>query len=205
MIAIVTGALLGAAGMALGLGTTQAFLFAVGVSVALVPEGLLPTVTLSLARGASLMATRKALVRQLDAVETLGATTYICTDKTGTLTQNRMAVVEVWTPAGTAFLEGTGYDPTARIQASSDVMDRMRRATESAVLCVSGRVVQRARHGSPKAMRWKRRSMLGCFGLAVARHRMHRLSFDSHIQLIGCSAQWWWRGAPSSSVLLRPS
>ena len=111
MIAIVTGALLGAAGMALGLGTTQAFLFAVGVSVALVPEGLLPTVTLSLARGASLMATRKALVRQLDAVETLGATTYICTDKTGTLTQNRMAVVEVWTPAGTAFLEGTGYDP----------------------------------------------------------------------------------------------
>ena len=57
---MVTGALPGAAGLALGLGTTQAFLFAVGVSVALVPEGLLPTVTLSLARGASLMATRKA-------------------------------------------------------------------------------------------------------------------------------------------------
>jgi magnesium-transporting ATPase (P-type) len=142
VIAIITGALLGAAGMALGLGTTQAFLFAVGVSVALVPEGLLPTVTLSLARGASLMAGRNALVRQLDAVETLGATTYICTDKTGTLTQNRMAVVEVWTPAGTAYFEGTGYEPTARIQASSEVMDRMRRAAESAVLCVSGRVVQ---------------------------------------------------------------
>ena len=75
-------------------------------------------------------------------METLGATTYICTDKTGTLTQNRMAVVEVWTPVGTAYLEGTGYEPTARIQASSDVMDRMRRAAESAVLCVSGRVVQ---------------------------------------------------------------
>jgi P-type E1-E2 ATPase len=75
VIAIVTGALLGAAGLGLGLGPTQAFLFAVGVSVALVPEGLLPTVTLSLARGASLMASQKALVRQLDAVETLGATT----------------------------------------------------------------------------------------------------------------------------------
>jgi magnesium-transporting ATPase (P-type) len=141
VIAIVTGALLGAAGLALGLGATQAFLFAVGVSVALVPEGLLPTVTLSLARGASLMATRKALVRQLDAVETLGATTYICTDKTGTLTQNRMAVVEVWTPAGTAFVDGTGYEPTARIQASRDVIELMHHAAESAVQCVSGRVV----------------------------------------------------------------
>ena len=133
--------MLAGAGLALGLDATQAFLFGVGVSVALVPEGLLPTVTLSLARGASLMAERKALVRQLDAVETLGATTYICTDKTGTLTQNRMAVVEVWTPAGTAFLDGIGYEPTARIQASSEVMDRMRRAAESAFQCVSGRAV----------------------------------------------------------------
>ena len=133
VIAIVTGALLGGAGLALGLDATKAFLFGVGVSVALVPEGLLPTVTLSLARGASLMADRKALVRQLDAVETLGATTYICTDKPGTLTQNRMAVVEVWTPAGTAFLDGIGYEPTARIQASSELIDRMRRAAESAV------------------------------------------------------------------------
>ena len=52
-----------------------------------------------------------------------------------------MAAVEVWTPAGTAFLDGIGYEPTARIQASSDVMDRMQRAAESAVHCVSGRVV----------------------------------------------------------------
>jgi P-type E1-E2 ATPase len=64
VIAIITGALLGAAGLALGLGATQAFLFAVGVSVALVPEGLLPTVTLSLARGASLMARRNAATRR---------------------------------------------------------------------------------------------------------------------------------------------
>ena len=82
-----------------GISWQDAFLFAIGVMVALVPEGLLPTVTLSLAVGAQRMAQRNALVRNLEAVETLGSTTFICTDKTGTLTQNRMNAVEVWTPS----------------------------------------------------------------------------------------------------------
>jgi magnesium-transporting ATPase (P-type) len=93
-----------------------AFLFAIGVTVALVPEGLLPTVTLSLAMGAQRMSGRHALVRNLEAVETLGSTTFICTDKTGTLTQNRMSAVEVWTPLGTVGLEGRGYAPEARVE-----------------------------------------------------------------------------------------
>ncbi|MDV3206906.1 MAG: cation-transporting P-type ATPase, partial [Rhodococcus ruber] len=93
----------------------DAFLFAVGITVALVPEGLLPTVTLSLAMGAQRMARDNALVRNLEAVETLGATTFVCTDKTGTLTQNRMNVVEAWTPSGTVTVRGEGYAPTGEV------------------------------------------------------------------------------------------
>ena len=79
-----------------------------GVTVALVPEALLPTVTLALAVGAQRMADRNALVRRLESVETLGSTTFICTDKTGTLTENRMNVVAVWTPAGAVAIDGLG-------------------------------------------------------------------------------------------------
>jgi magnesium-transporting ATPase (P-type) len=143
VVACGTGVLLGAAGLMLGLSPTSAFLFAVGVTVALVPEGLLPTVTLSLAHGAQLMARHQALVRRLDAVETLGATTYICTDKTGTLTQNRMSVVEVWTTAGTVTVAGEGYQPLGSV--GTTVLERraVAAAALAAVDCVSGRAVLR--------------------------------------------------------------
>jgi sodium/potassium-transporting ATPase subunit alpha len=73
------------------------FVFAIGIIVANVPEGLLPTVTLSLSMAAQRMARRNALVKDLPAVEALGSTTVICTDKTGTITQNRMEVREIFT------------------------------------------------------------------------------------------------------------
>src|SRR6478672_3526811 len=80
--------------------TQQAAVFAVGLLVANVPEGLLPTITLALAAGVRAMARRGALVKRLSAVETLGSTTVICTDKTGTLTQGVMHVQEVRDPHG---------------------------------------------------------------------------------------------------------
>jgi magnesium-transporting ATPase (P-type) len=116
----------------LGNPASEGFVFAIGVTVALVPEALLPTVTLSLAWGAEQMAKRRVLVRELDAVETLGSTTFICTDKTGTLTCNQMTVVEAWTPAGMALISGPGYEPDASVVLSTPVaqgeMERLGRA-----------------------------------------------------------------------------
>ncbi len=91
--------------LAAGLPLKDAFSFAIGLIVANVPEGLLPTITLALAVGVAALARRGALVKRLAAVETLGATTVICTDKTGTLTENRMRAVRVWTPLGELDLE----------------------------------------------------------------------------------------------------
>jgi P-type E1-E2 ATPase len=95
-IAVAAGLLFFAAGTTLaGLSLTAAVTFAVGLLVANVPEGLLPTITLSLAGGVRRMAARRALVKRLTAVETLGSTDVICTDKTGTLTEGSMSV-RVW-------------------------------------------------------------------------------------------------------------
>jgi magnesium-transporting ATPase (P-type) len=88
-----------------------AFIFAIGIIVANVPEGLLPTVTLALAMGVQRMAKRNALIKKLSSVETLGCTTVICTDKTGTLTQNAMTVRETWLIGGRAKVTGNGYEP----------------------------------------------------------------------------------------------
>ncbi|MBI3596425.1 MAG: cation-transporting P-type ATPase, partial [Nitrospirae bacterium] len=83
-------------GQSLGLSFWQNFIFAIGIIVANVPEGLLPTVTLALAMGSQRMAKRNALIRHLPSVETLGSATVICTDKTGTLTLNRMEAKKLY-------------------------------------------------------------------------------------------------------------
>jgi len=100
-------------GLILELPLIQNLVFAIGIIVANVPEGLLATVTVSLTLTAKRMATKKVLVKNLEAVETLGSTTVIASDKTGTLTQNIMTVKEVWYSAKTkaAIMSSNGYEP----------------------------------------------------------------------------------------------
>ena len=122
-------------GLLLGLPFWANLMFAIGIIVANVPEGLLPTVTLSLAMATQRMAMRNALIRHLPAVETLGATTVICSDKTGTLTQNQMAVRRV-------YLNGRMHDNTAEMD-----RDGMTFLLRNAVSCHS--LKQGVRDGKP--------------------------------------------------------
>ncbi len=95
---------------------SQAFIFALGMIVAFIPEGLLPTVTLSLAMAVQRMAKDHALVKKLSSVETLGATSVICSDKTGTLTQNAMTVNHLWTLSDSYEVTGLGYASEGQIE-----------------------------------------------------------------------------------------
>lgn len=99
-------------------------LLAVSLAVAAVPEGLTAITTIVLSLGMSRMAKRNVIVRKLNAVETLGSTTVICTDKTGTLTKNEMTVRAVVTPLGRVDLTGIGYAPVGEmVQNSAPVRD----------------------------------------------------------------------------------
>jgi magnesium-transporting ATPase (P-type) len=148
-LAVLAGTLFFCVSFALGMPVGDGFLISIGVIVALVPEGLLPTLTLALAMGASRMAKRGALVRHLEAVETIGATTVICTDKTGTLTANQMTASVVVTGRSHFTVSGIGYAPAgafalnARPAGATDVQ-RLDPLMRVAALCGNARVEQRA-------------------------------------------------------------
>ena len=126
-----------------GITLAESFIFTIGMIVAFVPEGLLPTVTLALAMGTQRMARRHALIKKLSAVETLGCTTVICTDKTGTLTQNEMTVRELWVGGVQLSVTGTGYDPQGKIVQSDGEYskDDLTQLLRGAALCNNSRLL----------------------------------------------------------------
>lgn len=122
------------------------FVFALGMVVAFIPEGLLPTVTLALAMAVQRMSKRNALVKKLSSVETLGSTTVICTDKTGTLTQNEMTVSDLWLAEKEYKVTGIGYGPEGSIfDGNKKVMTNddkdMKLLLTAAALCSNARLL----------------------------------------------------------------
>jgi magnesium-transporting ATPase (P-type) len=115
ILAVSLGVIFFGLGVLVGLPPVEGFLFAVGIIVANVPEGLLPTVTLALAVGVQRMARRQALVKKLSSVETLGSTNVIVTDKTGTLTANEMTVRKIATSNEEYNVTGVGYEPKGNV------------------------------------------------------------------------------------------
>ena len=182
VLATVMGVVFFFVGQYIGLSFWGNFIFAIGIIVANVPEGLLPTVTLALAMGARRMARRNVLIRHLPAVETLGSTTVICTDKTGTLTENRMTV-------RTVFFEGH-FLPGDEKADFSQPSEPYRLLLETALLCHNLKVtkdpgdkgllgdptevalMQMARRAIPEAMTY---SLLAEIPFDSDRKRMSRL------------------------------
>lgn len=110
VIAMLSGGVFFGLGLFFGKGLLMSSIFALSLIVANVPEGLLPTIALSLSLASQRMARRQALIKNLDSVETLGSTTVICTDKTGTLTRNEMTVKCLWLAGGEEVaVSGEGY------------------------------------------------------------------------------------------------
>ena len=134
VISIVLSAAVAILGWALGRPLVEMFFTGVALAVAIVPEALPIVVTTTLALGIRTMVRKRALFRKLQAAETLGSATVICSDKTGTITTNEMTVTKIWLPSGEVDATGQGYDPAGHFESQGNRVDSKNRSDLLALL-----------------------------------------------------------------------
>ena len=193
-------ALVIAAGMLRGMPLIEILMVAISQTVSLVPEGLPVALTIALAVGMQRIAAKGAIVRRLAAVETLGATSIICTDKTGTLTKNEMTVTALWLPDGREIeVSGSGYAPEGRLFFEGIELfpagdSALRLILEAGVLCNDSQLVpppaeeSRWRSlGDPTEVALLTLALKGCIEPAPLHHEWPRraeIPFDSETKLM---------------------
>ncbi len=196
------------AGLARGDDLVQTAMTAIALAVAAIPEGLPAVVTVTLALGMHRMAKRNAIVKKLAAVETLGCTTVICSDKTGTLTLNQMTAKTLYC-AGQAYrVEGDGYTGQGRIEAIADsaaTPERLREALLPAALCADARIRDGALIGDPTEgalLALAVKAGLDPLLLNESSPRIAEIPFDSSHKYMatfhhdGDTVRLWLKGAP---------
>ncbi|MBW7906951.1 MAG: cation-transporting P-type ATPase [Phycisphaerae bacterium] len=179
-----------------GMDWVDTFMAAVALAVGAIPEGLPAAMTIMLAIGVSRMASRRAIIRKLPAVEALGSTTVICSDKTGTLTQNQMTVQAIFA-GGEAFeLTGAGYDPAGEIRVAGQRVDlparpALRECLVAGALCNDAAVMRTngewAIQGDPTEAALlvsARKGGLSPDDLAEAQPRIDLIPFESEHQFM---------------------
>lgn len=135
--------------IAAGLPFKDAFLFAIGIASSIIPQGLPAEINTALAQAANKLARARALVKKLSAVESLGATSVICTDKTGTLTKNQMTVEQFLVGRTTYLVEGKGYEPAGSITDSDHKALGKQQLADLSLFFAAGVFASNARIGVP--------------------------------------------------------
>ena len=181
---VVVGIIVGL-GLFRGQPFVEMFIFGIALAVAAVPEALPAVVTISLAIGVQRMVKRHALMRRLPAVETLGCTSIICSDKTGTLTRDEMTVRAVFAGGELIEVTGAGYEPSGsflRDGKPAEPSDSVRRLLTAATLASDARVVHDAADG-----RWRVKGdpTEGAFVVAAAKAGLHKAELDTRWPRVG--------------------